>query len=80
LTLPTKFRKDLKVERGDYLAIYEVGEKILVIEKIKPSPLDEITLTLSKKLGKKGITAAGLARAIKEAREGLWDEIYKEEV
>jgi len=78
LTLPKRFRKELKIDKGDYLVVYEIGEKMLLLEKMQLSSLEKITEDISKAVKMKKFTSDDLIKAIKEVRRELWDEIYKE--
>lgn len=70
IVLPKRYRDDMGIKDGDYVSIYEVGDGILILEKMKPSPLEEITADLRAEAKRRDFSRDELESAIKSVRAG----------
>jgi len=76
LTIPSEYRDKIHLNLGDYLSIYDVGNKFLVIEKANPTPLSEIVKALDKEVKKTKFKRKELSELIKKARKEVYKEKY----
>ena len=68
IVLPKQYRDDLNIREGDYISVYEVDDGILLIEKLKQSPLEAIASDLREEAKRRGFTREELETAIKSRR------------
>lgn len=68
IVLPKQYRDDLNIQEGDYLSIYEVDDGILLVEKLKQSPLEAIAADLREEARRQKFTREELESAIKSRR------------
>lgn len=76
LTIPTEYREKIKLHLGDYLAIYDIGDRFILLEKAKPTPLEEISSALSKEAKRIGFSRKNLKGAIEEVRKEIYLKKY----
>lgn len=68
ITLPSDFRADLGIFKGDYLVVEEVGE-VIVIKKFGRESLRALTRELRKQAKRARVTRAMVGKAIRELRK-----------
>lgn len=68
IVLPKQYRDDLNIREGDYISVYEVDDGILLIEKLKQSPLEAIAADLRQEAKRRRFTREELETAIKSRR------------
>ncbi len=68
IVLPKQYRDDLNIQEGDYLSIYEVDDGVLLVEKLKLSPLEAIAADLREEAKRQKFTREELESAIKSRR------------
>ncbi len=68
IVLPKQYRDNLDIREGDYLSIYEVDDGILLVEKLKQSPLEAIAADLREEAKRRKFTREELESAIKSRR------------
>ncbi len=77
MTLPVEIRRDLTLNKDDYLYVTKVG-KLIVMKKVDGLSLDEISSILERFAKEKAMTKKVLGRDIEEARERLLRERHVE--
>jgi AbrB family looped-hinge helix DNA binding protein len=75
ITIPSKFRKELSLDRDSYLYVARSG-KILVLKKVDDLSLDEITSLYETIAKSEGITREMLLEEVEKAREELMEQGY----
>ncbi len=68
IVLPKQYRDDLNIREGDYISVYEVDDGILLIEKLKQSPLEAVAADLRQEAKRRRFTREELETAIKSRR------------
>lgn len=68
IVLPKQYRDNLQIQEGDYLSIYEVDDGVLLIEKLRQSPLEAIAADLREEAKRQKFTREELESAIKSRR------------
>jgi AbrB family looped-hinge helix DNA binding protein len=85
MTLPKEYQKKLSVGPGDYVALLEVDEGILIkkanilTETHAEKTLRETALAFGKAAKKRGLTEEQLEQEIKDDLEEIRSEMYKEQ-
>jgi AbrB family looped-hinge helix DNA binding protein len=70
ITIPSKFRKELSLDRDSYLYVARTG-KMLVLKKVDDLSLDEITSLYETIAKSEGVTREILLEEVEKAREEL---------
>lgn len=70
IVLPKRYRDVMGIREGDYVSVYEVDDGILILEKVRPSPLEALTESLRREARTRKVTREQLQAAIKAARAG----------
>lgn len=73
VTIPSRFRKELSLDRDSYLYITRAGN-MLVLKKVDALSLDEISATLETIADAEGITEEILFEEAKKARKAFLEE------
>ncbi len=68
IVLPKRYRDEMGIKDGDFVSIYEMTDGVLILEKVKPSPLEEITADLRREARERSFTRDELEAAIKAMR------------
>jgi len=85
MTLPKEYQDKLGVGPGDYVALLEMDEGILIkkanifMETSAEKTLRETVLAFGKAAQKRGLTEEGLEQEIKDDLEKIRSEMYKEQ-
>jgi len=85
MTLPKEYQEKLSVGPGDYIALLEVNEGILIkkanifTETPAEKTLRETVLAFGKAAQKRGLTEEQLEQEIKDDLEEIRSEMYKEQ-
>ena len=73
ITIPSKFRKELSLDRDSYLYVARAG-KMLVVKKVDDLSLDEITSLYETIARSEGVTREMLLEEVEKAREELMEQ------
>jgi AbrB family looped-hinge helix DNA binding protein len=73
ITIPSKFRKELSLDRDSYLYVARAG-KMLVVKKVDDLSLDEITSLYETIANSEGVTREMLLEEVEKAREELVEQ------
>ena len=68
IVLPKRYRDEMGIKDGDYVSIYDVADGILILEKMKPSRLEELSADLRHEAKRRGFSRRDLVSAIKAVR------------
>jgi AbrB family looped-hinge helix DNA binding protein len=68
IVLPKRYRDEMGIKNGDFVSIYEMADGVLILEKVKPSSLEEITADLRREAKERGFTREELESTIKAIR------------
>jgi len=77
LVVPKEFRARMGLTSGDILAVHEISDNLLVLEKLPASSIADVTDDLRREARRKGFGARQLAAAIKKARREIYAETYR---
>jgi len=73
ITIPSKFRKELSLDRDSYLYVARAGN-MLVVKKVDDLSLDEITSLYETIAKSEGVTREILLEEVEKAREELMEQ------
>jgi len=76
LVIPKEIRDRLGLDAGDELVLYLVGERLIVAEPVKPSPLETALAEIEKEARRKGVSPEDVERALQEARAEAYEEQF----
>ena len=74
LVIPKEIRDRLGLNPGDELVLYLVGDRLIVAEPVKPSPLEATLAAIEEEARRKGLTRQDIERALREAKAELHEE------
>ena len=75
LVIPKEIRDRLGIDAGDELVLYLVGDRLIVAEPVKPSPLEAALAAIEEEVRCKGLSPEDVEKALQEARA----EAYKDQ-
>ena len=71
LVVPKEFRARMGLQAGDIMAIHEISDNLMILEKLPESSIADITEDLRKEARRKRFGARELTTAIRKARKEL---------
>ena len=75
-TVPAAIRNKVGIRKGDFLKAYTIGGKLILLEKVSPSPFEEIVERFSRMAANRALTEEQLVRLIREARIEVTRQVY----
>lgn len=75
-TLPFEIREKIGIKRGDFLKTYAVGENLVILEKVRKTPFEELTERFAQIAEEGKLTPEKLKVVVKEARRKVNKELY----
>jgi len=76
LVIPKDIRDRLGLDAGDELVLYLVGDRLIVAEPVKPSPLEAALAEIEEEIRRKKISPEDIERALQEARKEVYEERF----
>jgi AbrB family looped-hinge helix DNA binding protein len=76
IVIPKKLRERLGLEAGEEVDFRLLQGKTIVVEKVVATPFSIVADQIRADLQAKGITRRDVARALREARQEVYDELY----